>query len=345
VTVVAYLALFVALGGTALATTQTFTLGTTNRVDAASTVTNVKADNTQNAISSPLLVLQNLSTGGFATALQLKVASGHAPFFTNSATKVTNLNADQLDSLDSSAFLRRGVLQTNNVTAAGGVVDVNNTGTTNGVQGKTSESVASGVYGQNDGGGFGVAGRSNNAGGTGVYGEALGGTNGVSALSDGTGGAVRAENDGSGPALELHSAGAPMTVDSSAKVANLNADKVDGASIVSNRVVTTTQDTHILDIPGFGFFKVDLCDHTNTRWIWTPNGTGNAYVTATDLANPTDGTFQGPFPDYTSFARPRKYDLVQLARNTGSTTSIAQVTLTTNAEDCVFAASAVVQPG
>jgi hypothetical protein len=97
--------LFVALGGTALATTQGFVLGTTNRVDAASAVTNVKADNTQNPIASPLLRLTNLSTGTGATALGLNVASGHAPFTTNSATKVTNLNADKLDGLDSTAFV------------------------------------------------------------------------------------------------------------------------------------------------------------------------------------------------------------------------------------------------
>src|SRR5207248_8108155 len=74
-TVVAYGALFVALGGTALATTQGFVLGTTNRVNAASKVTNVKADNTQNPITRPLLTLNNLSTRTGATALALNVAS------------------------------------------------------------------------------------------------------------------------------------------------------------------------------------------------------------------------------------------------------------------------------
>ena len=103
--VVACIALFVAVGGTALATTQPFTLGTTNRVDAASTVTNVNANGTQNAIVNPLLALNNLTTTTGATALSLKVASGHAPFTTNSATKVTNLNADRLDGLDSTSFV------------------------------------------------------------------------------------------------------------------------------------------------------------------------------------------------------------------------------------------------
>jgi len=105
-TVVAYGALFVALGGTALATTQGFVLGTTNRVNAASAVTNVKADTTQNPITSPLLTLENLTTGTGATALALNVASGKPPFTTNSATRVTNLDADKLDGFDSSAFAR-----------------------------------------------------------------------------------------------------------------------------------------------------------------------------------------------------------------------------------------------
>jgi hypothetical protein len=211
------------------------------------------------------------------------------------------------------------------------------------VQGITSSATASGVYGENDGGGFGVAGRSNQPGGVGVLAEgnthalvASGGT-AIAAAIDAT--------NGSGPALALHGPGAPMTVDSSVKVANLNADEVDGASIVSNRIVSTTQGDHILDIPGFGFIYVDGCDHTNTRWIWTANGTGAAYVTIFDLANPGDGLFQGAFSSVVSATRPHKYDLIQLARNSGSTTSIAQVTLSTDAGPCVFAASAVVQPG
>ena len=121
-TVVAYGALFVALGGTALATTQAFILGATNRVNAASEVTNVKADNSQNPIASPLLTLTNLGAGTGASALGLTVASGHPPFTTNSATKVTNLNADKVDGLDSSSFVsttgfrRVGPVTTTNAT-------------------------------------------------------------------------------------------------------------------------------------------------------------------------------------------------------------------------------------
>jgi hypothetical protein len=105
-TVVAYVALFVALGGTAVATTQGFILGSTNRVDAATAVTNVRADGTQNAIANPLLSFHNLTTATGATALALNVASGHAPFTTNSAAKVANLNADRLDGIDSTGLIQ-----------------------------------------------------------------------------------------------------------------------------------------------------------------------------------------------------------------------------------------------
>jgi len=105
-TIVAYVALFVALGGTALATTQGFILGSTNRVDAATAVTNIKADGTQNAIANPLLSFQNLTTAAGATALALNVAAGHPPLTTNSATRVANLNADRLDGIDSTGLIQ-----------------------------------------------------------------------------------------------------------------------------------------------------------------------------------------------------------------------------------------------
>jgi hypothetical protein len=107
--------------------------------------------------------------------LTLNVAANHPPLKVNRATKVANLNSDWIDGLDSTAFLRRGVPQSNNVSTAGGVVDATNTGTTNGVQGKTNSSVASGVYGENDSGtgGFGVAGRAGD-GGNAIYGDNTG---------------------------------------------------------------------------------------------------------------------------------------------------------------------------
>ena len=97
-TVIAYLALFIALGGSAYAATGgNFILGHANSANATT------------SLSAPIagkgLQLTNTSTGTGATALGLSVASGHAPFTTNSGTKVTNLNADKLDGIDSTGFL------------------------------------------------------------------------------------------------------------------------------------------------------------------------------------------------------------------------------------------------
>lgn len=87
-TVVAYLALFVAVsgaGGAAYAATGgTFVLGKSNYAGAATTL--------------------NRTTTG--PALSLKVQPSSAPMAVNSTKKVTNLNADRLDGLDSSQFQR-----------------------------------------------------------------------------------------------------------------------------------------------------------------------------------------------------------------------------------------------
>jgi len=84
-TVVAYLALFVALSGTAVAATGgTFRLGMLNR-------------------AGETTVLQS-KTG---SALSLRAEAGVSPLRVNSEEKVARLNADQLDSLDSSELQRR----------------------------------------------------------------------------------------------------------------------------------------------------------------------------------------------------------------------------------------------
>ncbi len=204
-----------------------------------------------------------------------------------------------------------------NTSSGSGVFGLSDAGG-NGVYGRTAAPGASGVYGENTGGGYGVAGRSGVAGGVGLYGEALGGgdAHGLRADANGTGGAIVASNYGSGPALELHTGSvAPMTVDSSLKVANLNADRVDGASIL------------------YGI-----------RFVWSSGGP-NAYVSWWDLANPGDGFFQGVYNVVVGTTRPHHFVMFQLARSVGANTSIATVTVTTNAADCVFAAQAVVQPG
>jgi hypothetical protein len=52
------------------------------------------------------LQLSNTSAGAAATALTLSVAAGHPPMKVNTATKVTNLNADYVDGLDSNTLTR-----------------------------------------------------------------------------------------------------------------------------------------------------------------------------------------------------------------------------------------------
>jgi hypothetical protein len=73
-----------------------FNLGVTNTVDAITKLTGT--------VAGPSLQIINNSTNAAATALNLQVASGKPPLKVNSTTKVANLNADQLDGLDSSAF-------------------------------------------------------------------------------------------------------------------------------------------------------------------------------------------------------------------------------------------------
>ena len=96
-TVVAYLALFVALGGTTYAATGgNFILGQSNSANATTSLAS--------SSTGPALKVTSTSAG-FATALGLNVPSGHAPFTVNSGTKVTNLNADKLDGKDASVLL------------------------------------------------------------------------------------------------------------------------------------------------------------------------------------------------------------------------------------------------
>jgi hypothetical protein len=90
-------ALFVALGGTTYAATGgKFILGQSNTASSKSTLSAPIADKA--------LTVTNNSTKAGATALGLNVASGHPPFRVNSGTKVANLNADQVDGQESTAF-------------------------------------------------------------------------------------------------------------------------------------------------------------------------------------------------------------------------------------------------
>jgi hypothetical protein len=89
----------------AFATTTTFLLGTNNKPDAATAVVAQNKDGL-GGLNAPMLRLTNLSTGPSATPLVLNPGAGRPPLVVNSPTKVPGLNADRIDNLDSSAFLR-----------------------------------------------------------------------------------------------------------------------------------------------------------------------------------------------------------------------------------------------
>src|SRR3954468_21614508 len=102
--VISLLALFIALGGTTYAATgDPFLLGNPN---SAISTTSLTAP-----VAGKGLQGTNTSTGTGATALGLNTASGHPPFTVNSGTKVTNLNADKLDGIDSTGFVSSSGLQ------------------------------------------------------------------------------------------------------------------------------------------------------------------------------------------------------------------------------------------
>jgi hypothetical protein len=202
-TPIAILALFVALGGTTYAATGgNFVLGQSNSADATTKLSSTSA-------IGPALAVTN---SGGRPAASFTANAGVAPFAVSNSAKVAGLNADSLDGLDSTAFLRSTVpVGVTGAQGDGAVLAATNTTTGslgNGLQGTSSASLASGVYGENNGGGFGIAGRTNSPSHGAVYGQ----------------------NTGGGPALELHtsSAAAPMLVDSSRTVARLSADYLDG---------------------------------------------------------------------------------------------------------------------
>jgi len=99
--VISLVALSVSLGGTAWAATGgNFILGQAN---GATTQTGLTAN-----FAGKTLQLANTNTAAGATPLGLVAGTGRPPFTTNSTTKVTNLNADKLDGIDSTGFLAVG---------------------------------------------------------------------------------------------------------------------------------------------------------------------------------------------------------------------------------------------
>lgn len=101
----AFVGAVVSVAATALAGTGVngiFNLGADNTVNKTSTLRNTSA------FTGPQLQVENTAGG---PALDLQVNSGKAPLTVNSATRVSKLNADQLDGIDSGAFARSGAPQ------------------------------------------------------------------------------------------------------------------------------------------------------------------------------------------------------------------------------------------
>jgi hypothetical protein len=105
-TVVSYLALFVALGGSAYAATGgDFILGHANKAGQTSSLTNA----------------------GAGPALKLASRKGTPPLAVSNDTKVTNLNADTLDGLNSTAFARSSGFRTLSFHAASSLTPTRHT--------------------------------------------------------------------------------------------------------------------------------------------------------------------------------------------------------------------------
>jgi hypothetical protein len=97
--IVALLGLFVGLGGVGIAANgQSLILGSTSNAATAQTALSAP-------VNAPAVRITNTNTGTDATPLSLVAASGHPALKVSSAAKVASLNADQLDSHDSSYFL------------------------------------------------------------------------------------------------------------------------------------------------------------------------------------------------------------------------------------------------
>jgi hypothetical protein len=104
----------VVAAGAAVAAVTAFNLNTTaNTVTAATGAHGSIGGNlftfTDNSTQAGApLALTNNSTATGSTALKLSVTTGKAPFTVNSARKVTDLNADKLDGIDSTGFVTGG---------------------------------------------------------------------------------------------------------------------------------------------------------------------------------------------------------------------------------------------
>jgi hypothetical protein len=112
-TIVVAVLIAVLSSGTAAAASY-LVMSTTNT---ASTTTTLKS-----AVNGPVLSVQNTNTAGGTSArgLAIAVPSGRPPIIVNSgAGKATNLNADKLDGIDSTGFIRGPVAAWREIGAAG----------------------------------------------------------------------------------------------------------------------------------------------------------------------------------------------------------------------------------
>jgi hypothetical protein len=107
----AVVAAIVAGGAVAFAAVTPFNLNTTANTVSAPTGAHGTIGGNQftftdnsNTAGAPLALTNNSAAAG-ATALKLTVKAGKAPLTVNSSTKVTNLNADKLDDIDSSGLI------------------------------------------------------------------------------------------------------------------------------------------------------------------------------------------------------------------------------------------------
>jgi hypothetical protein len=112
--IAAVVSAFVAAGA-AVATTQTFQLGTSNAPDAQTSVVAKNVDGL-GGINAPMFKFTNSSTGGSATPLSLTAGAGRPPLAVGNKVKVANLNADLVDGIDSTGFVRgRGTFLANRI--------------------------------------------------------------------------------------------------------------------------------------------------------------------------------------------------------------------------------------
>ncbi len=77
----------------------------------------------QLGVNGPMVRLTNNNADANDTALDLRVQSGEAPMRVNSDAQVANLNADQLDGVDSARLLRNSIYERSRATTEGSAPD------------------------------------------------------------------------------------------------------------------------------------------------------------------------------------------------------------------------------